>query len=126
MNIFTLDTQLEIGSIFEVAGTSIKIALKRDITELTRSYKGRVYDIGQIGSLIKIHMGRRILFATVRILRLQTDEEAAALTASARTSHDQEQRVIEADLSGQGWYCQNTQKLTLNRGLITYPLPIQP
>src|SRR5690625_4465526 len=105
MNIFTLDTQLEIGSIFEVAGTSIKIALKRDITELTRSYKGRVYDIGQIGSLIKIHMGRRILFATVRLLRLQTDEEAAALTAIAGISHDQEKRVIEADLLGQGWYC---------------------
>jgi len=125
MNIFTLDTQLEIGSIFEVAGTSIKIALKRDITELTRSYKGRVYDIGQIGSLIKIHMGRRILFATVRLLRLQTDEEAAALTAIAGISHDQEKRVIEADLLGQGWYCQNTQKLTFNRGVITYPLPMQ-
>lgn len=125
MTQFALNSQLEIGSIFEVAGTSIKVALKRDITELTRSHRGRVYDIGQIGSIIKIHMGRRILFASVRLLRLQTDEETAALTAAEGISYDQEKRVIEADLLGQGWYSPETNMLTFHRGVTTYPLPMQ-
>lgn len=53
MSAFLLDADLEIGSVFEVTGSAIKIALKRDITELTRSYSGRVYDVGQIGSIVK-------------------------------------------------------------------------
>jgi hypothetical protein len=57
MSAFLLDTDLEIGTVFEVAGSAIKIALKRDITELTRSYSGRVYDVGQIGSIVKMHLG---------------------------------------------------------------------
>lgn len=125
MSAFLLDADLEIGTVFEVAGSAIKIALKRDITELTRSHRGRVYDVGQIGSIVKMHLGRRILFATVRLLRLQSDEEAAALSAPQAKSVDLDRRVIEADLLGEAWFNSADSELTFKRGVSTYPLPLQ-
>ena len=117
---------MEIGAVFEVTGGSIKIALSRDIKELTRSHSGRVYDVGQIGSILKIHLGRRLIFATVRLLRLQSDEETAALSASAgHPVGGQDRRVIEADLLGEGWYNSAEDKLAFTRGVSTYPLPLQ-
>jgi uncharacterized protein len=125
MTAFLLDTDLEIGTVFEVAGTAIKIALKRDITELTRSHSGRVYDVGQIGSILKMHLGRRIIFATVRLLRLQSDEETAALSVSNGKVVDQDRRVIEADLLGEAWFNSADNELSFKRGVSTYPLPLQ-
>lgn len=125
MSAFLLDADLEIGTVFEVTGSAIKIALKRDITELTRSHRGRVYDVGQIGSIVKMHLGRRILFATVRLLRLQSDEEAAALSAPQGRPIDQDRRVIEADLLGEAWFNAVDDDLSFKRGVSTYPLPLQ-
>ena len=126
MNNFRIDPDLEIGTIFEVSGSAIKIALSRDITELTRSHGGRVYDVGQIGSILKIHLGRRLIFASVRLLRLQSDEETAALSLSAREiPGTHERRVVEADLLGQGWYNVTQGTLRFSRGVSTYPLPLQ-
>ncbi len=127
MTDFQIDDDLEIGSVFEVAGSEIKIALSKSISELTRSYSGRVYDIGQIGSILKLHMGRRLIFATVRLLRLQTDEEIAALTPSQSSGPtSQERRVIEADLLGEALFNSADDKLSFQRGVSTYPLPLQP
>lgn len=125
MTVFALDSDLEIGMVFEVAGTAVKIALKRDITELTRSHSGRVYDVGQIGSIVKMHSGRRILFATVRLLRLQSDEEAAALSVPHARAIDQDRRVIEADLLGEAWFNSADGELNFKRGVSAYPLPLQ-
>ena len=126
MSNFRIDPDLEVGTIFEVAGNSLKIAISKDIKELTRSHSGRVYDIGQIGSILKVHLGRRMIFATVRLLRLQSDEETAALTAAANQNlTTQDRRVIEADLLGEGWYNATEGKLTFSRGVSTYPLPLQ-
>ncbi|GGJ56491.1 hypothetical protein CDQ92_11015 [Sphingopyxis bauzanensis] len=125
MSAFLLDADLEIGTVFEVAGGAIKIALKRDITELTRSHSGRVYDVGQIGSIVKMHLGRKVLFATVRLLRLQSDEEAAALSPQQGKALDQDRRVIEADLLGEAWFNAAENELSFKRGVSTYPLPLQ-
>jgi hypothetical protein len=125
LSVFLLDADLEIGTVFEVAGSAIKIALKRDITELTRSHSGRVYDVGQIGSIVKMHLGRRLLFATVRLLRLQSDEEAAALVGPQSKMFDQDRRVIEADLLGEAWFNPTESELRFKRGVSTYPLPLQ-
>lgn len=126
MSAFQIDTDLEIGTVFEVAGSSIKIALSKDIRELTRSHSGRVYDVGQIGSILKMHLGRRLILATVKLLRLQSDEEVAALSASAGViASSQDRRVIEADLLGEGWYNTSEKALQFKRGVSTYPLPLQ-
>ena len=62
MNTFDLISDLKIGHIVEVSGTTIRVELSGDVTELTRTYEGRVYPIGQIGSIVKVHFGRRLVF----------------------------------------------------------------
>lgn len=126
-DIFQINSDLQIGTIFEVSSDSVKIALDRNITELNRTYRGRVYSVGQIGSIIKFHLGRKILFAHVSLLRLQSDEEAAAISAttgSAALSFDR--RVLEANMLGEGWWNEATNSLRFLRGASTYPLPLQP
>jgi hypothetical protein len=71
--LFTTLPSLRIGKIVKVSGNQIEIELDNKITELTRSVYGQVYSVGQIGSIIKIHFGRKILFAYVRMLRMQSD-----------------------------------------------------
>jgi DNA helicase HerA-like ATPase len=123
---YSIDPDLEIGSIFEVSGSSLKIALDKNITELSRSHDGRMYDVGQIGSIIKFHLGRKILFATVRLLRLQTDEEAIAIESThASSASSLDRRVIEADLLGEATWNHANKKLRFKRGVSTYPLPLQ-
>lgn len=120
MILFALDPALQIGSVFEASATGIKITLARELTELTRSHEGRVYALGQIGSLVKLHVGRTILFAMVRLLRLQTEEEAAQLGKPT----DSDRRVLEADLIGEAIWNPGTNKLRFDRGVRTYPLPL--
>ncbi|MBI1492689.1 ATP-binding protein [Halocynthiibacter styelae] len=123
---FLISDDLQIGTVFEVSGSSIKIALDKNITELTRGYKGRVYSVGQLGSIIKLHMGRRLIFATVSLLRLQSDEEAAAIAATTGiASSTMDKRVIEADLLGEAWWQAQSETLDFRRGISTYPLPLQ-
>lgn len=126
MTDFHIDTDLEIGSVFEVAGSEIKIALSKSITELTRSHSGRVYNVGQIGSLLKMHLGRKILFATVKLLRLQSDEEIAAIEGNDHLVHQSyDRRVIEATLLGEAWFDTTSSTLNFKRGVSLYPLPLQ-
>ncbi|NUJ80208.1 ATP-binding protein [Methylocystis sp. FS] len=122
MRDFEFNPDLQIGTVFETNGTSIKISLRRNLNELTQSHEGTVYSIGQIGSLIKLYLGRTILFAMVRMLRLQTDEEIAAV--ESRDAWDR--RVLEADLFGEARWIASTTRLSFDRGVRTYPLPLQP
>jgi hypothetical protein len=121
--LFTTIPSLRIGKIIEVSGNSIRIELNINITELTRSVFGQVYSIGQIGSIIKIHFGRKIIFAYVRMLRMQSDILSEEGKSTILPGDDK--RIIEADLFGQGTWSIKNQKLIFNRGVETYPLPLQ-
>ena len=117
---FSIDQALKIGTVFEVSGSGLKAALTPGLDELSRLHRGRVYGIGQIGSLIKIHFGRKTLFASVRALRLQTEEEAAAVAEVSS-----ERRVLEADLLGEGTWIKSDTRLDFTRGLSGSALPMQ-
>lgn len=121
--LFLAIPSLRVGKIIEVNGNSIRIELDVKITELTRTVYGQVYSIGQIGSIIKIHFGRKILFAFVRMLRMQSD----ILAEEGKTiiSPGDDKRILEADLFGQGVWNAKTAQLAFIRGLETYPLPLQ-
>ena len=117
---------LSFGTIIEVDGTHIVAELDTDIAELSRVYGGVIYPIGQFGSIIRIHFGRRVLFAYVSRLRMKVeyDRERGMLPDSNPTA-----RVIEADLFGEGeWLPASSDqswKLTFDRGITTFPLPQQ-
>ena len=121
MSDFDLDPDIQVGTVFEISGTTIKVSLKRSLTELVQTHGGTVYSVGQIGSLIKLHIGRTVLFAMVRLLRLQTEEEAAA----QGVTDGMDRRVLEADLFGEARWQKSTETLTFDRGVRNSPLPLQ-
>jgi len=123
MNPFAAIPELRIGSIIEVSGPAIRIELDGAITELTRTHCGHVYPIGQFASVIKIHYGRLLLFAYVRLLRMRSEMEREEGRQVASPADDS--RVIDADLFAEGLLHETTGRLELSRGVRHYPLPGQ-
>ncbi|MDP3332026.1 MAG: DUF87 domain-containing protein [Methylococcaceae bacterium] len=121
--LFEARTELRIGKILEVNGNSLRIELDNKISELTRSIDGQVYPIGQMASIIKIHFGKKVLFAYVRMLRMRSDLLAEEGKTPIEPGDDS--RILEADLFGQGSWSSKTNKLRFTRGVETYPLPLQ-
>ena len=123
----TIDN-LAIGKIIEVDGSHIVAELSPNLSELSRVYAGETYPIGQFGSIVKIHFGRRIIFAFVGRLRMKSEYEAERGLAPQASA---DERVIEADLFGEGeWVLDSAAnppswKLMFERGVATYPLPQQ-
>lgn len=119
-------SNLEIGSIIEVDGTRIIAELDTNITELTRVYGGVVYQIGQFGSIIKIHFGSKLIFGYVGRLRMKSEFE---LEKGIVTDSSSKARVIEIDLFGEGEWLYDTVaeewNLEFERGITTFPLPRQ-
>lgn len=119
---------LAIGKVIEVDGTHIVAELEPKLSDLSRVYSGETYPIGQFGSIVKIHFGRRLIFAFVGRLRMKAEYEAERGVAS-QTSGDE--RVVEADLFGEGEWILDSSivpakwDLRFDRGVATYPLPQQ-
>jgi DNA helicase HerA-like ATPase len=121
---------LIIGKIIEIDGTHIVAELDTAIKDLIRVYGGETYPIGQFGSIIKIHFGRKILYGFVGRLRMKAEyiaEKGLDLTGASDN-----ERVVEADLFGEGeWVSEkddentNKWKLVFDRGVTTFPLPQQ-
>lgn len=123
MNNFKEFSELEIGSIIEVQGTQLRVELDDDITDLTRMYRGHVYPIGQFASIVKIHYGRQILLAYVDLLRMRSEvaeEEGRSIPAS-----EEDTRILEVSLFGQGQWNSRQETFDLRRGIQSYPLPGQ-
>ncbi|KAA0676747.1 ATP-binding protein [Azospirillum brasilense] len=113
---------LRIGTIVEVSGTTVKAELLGDVAELTRTHNGRVYPIGQIGSVVKVHFGRRLVFGFVTLLRMRSEELAVS---GLPIPPDADQRVMEIELFAEGLWNAHDAKLAFTRGVSTYPLPRQ-
>lgn len=113
---------LLIGTIVEVSGTTVKAELSGDVAELTRSHEGRVYPIGQIGSVVKVHFGRRLVFGFVTLLRMRSEELAVS---GLPIPPDADQRLMEIELFAEGLWNSSINTLNFFRGVSTYPLPRQ-
>lgn len=121
-NPFELIPDLKIGHIVEVSGTTIKVELSGSVTELSRTYEGRVYPIGQIGSIVKVHFGRRLVFGFVTLLRMRSEE---LMEAAQPIPYDADQRLMEVELFAEGSWNAAEDRLDFLRGVATYPLPRQ-
>jgi hypothetical protein len=116
---------LAIGKIIEVDGSHVIAELDPGLTELSRVYAGETYPIGQFGSIVRIHFGRRLIYALVGRLRMKAEYEAERGLASQASA---DERIVEADLFGEGeWTLDDagTAQLQFERGVATYPLPQQ-
>ncbi|MEI7214647.1 ATP-binding protein [Pectobacterium versatile] len=121
MNFKPID-ELKIGHVVEVSGNKIRVELSNNVEELTRSYAGKVYAIGQLGSIVKIHFGRNIIFGFVTLLRMRSDE---LLPDALPIPPEADQRIMEVELFSHGQWSPSTQKLNFSRGVKIYPLPQQ-
>lgn len=122
MSKFELVKDLRIGHIVEVSGTSIRVELDGDVTDLSRTHAGRIYPIGQMGSVVKIHFGRHIVFGFVTLLRMRSEE----LIEQGKTiPPDADQRLMEVELFSEGIWQLSQQRLKFTRGVTTFPLPRQ-
>jgi DNA helicase HerA-like ATPase len=119
---------LSIGAIIEVNGTHIVAELDPQIVELSRVFAGDVYPIGQFGSILKIHFGRRLIYGYVSRLRMKSEYEREIGIVSPS---DSTARIVEADLFGEGEWILNADasppnwELYFDRGVSTFPLPQQ-
>ena len=120
---------LSIGKIIEVDGSRIIAELDHTISDLSRIFAGETYPIGQFGSIIKIHVGRRSIYGLVSRLRMKVEyqlEKGLPVSPS-------DDRIIEADLFGEGEWKRGDKDdkdkddwvLEFDRGVATYPLPQQ-
>lgn len=122
MKLFEFHKELAIGRVIEVAGTSIKVEIDETVTELSKLHEGRVYRIGQLGSIVKIHMGRQIVFGLVTLLRLRSEDPLSEMQGKPI---DADQRIMEIELFGNGYWDELNQRLIFYRGVSSYPLPQQ-
>jgi DNA helicase HerA-like ATPase len=123
MNPFQESADLLIGQVIEVSGTAIRVELDRQLSELSRIVDGRVCPIGQLASIVKIHYGRKVLFAYVRMLRMRS--ELAAELGQRPIAPGDDSRILEADLFAEGVWKNAEHRLSFSRGVETYPLPLQ-
>jgi len=122
MSSFDVVSDLRVGHIVEVSGTSVRVELDGSLTELTRSYAGRVYAIGQMGSIVKIHFGRNLVFGFVTLLRMRSEE---LIEQGKVIPPDADQRIMEVELFAEGVWQTATNSLRFKRGVSIYPLPRQ-
>lgn len=117
---------LAIGKIIEVDGSRIISELDADLSELSRIYGGEVYPIGQFGSIVQVHFGRRLIYAFVGRLRMKAEYE---VERGMLPSTSGDERIIEADLFGEGEWKNShdglSHTLEFERGVATFPLPQQ-
>lgn len=116
---------LAIGKVIEVDGSRIIAELDPKLSELSRVYEGETYPIGQFGSILRIHFGRKLIYAFVGRLRMKSEYEAERGILTPLSS---DERIIEADLFGEGEWINDSNcnsKLEFQRGIVTYPLPLQ-
>lgn len=122
MIMFKEHDDLKIGKIIEVNGNSIKVELETNLGNLSKIIDGRVYSVGQMASIIKIHFGRKIIFGYVKMLRMSSEID---LFEDKRIVPADDSRILEADLFGEAYWTESKNKLSFSRGVETYPLPLQ-
>jgi DNA helicase HerA-like ATPase len=76
-----------------------------------------------MASIIKIHFGKKLLFAYVRLLRMRSDLLIEEGKNPINPGDDS--RILEADLFGEGIWSIKSNTLAFFRGVETYPLPLQ-
>ena len=120
MTPFQESGDLLIGKVIEVSGTAIRVELDSKLSELSRVVDGRVCPVGQLASIVKIHYGRRLLFAYVRMLRMRS--EIAAEQGQNLIAPGDDSRILEADLFAEGTWLTADNRLKFSRGVETLSL----
>ena len=91
------DNSTQIGRVCEVNGASITVTLDQEMAGTSPIYRGNLYSIGQVGSLVRIPQGLVDLIATVNKVNI-VESVADSETAVTQTN---DERGIQIELIGQ-------------------------
>lgn len=115
---------LKIGHVVEVSGSKVVGELEGTVEDLYRTYKSRRYTVGQVGSIVKIEAGDKLVFGVVTKLRMtetlldETDKPPRETVSDAKW--------LEIELFGEALRTGlGESDFDFHRGVVTYPLPGQ-
>ena len=116
---------LKIGHIVEVAGSKAVGELEGSVKDLYRTYKSRRYAVGQVGSIVKIESGDKLVFGIVTALRMiETLADQPGKVNATEARHDA--KWLEIELFGEALRTGLGEgNFKFQRGVLTYPLPGQ-
>lgn len=118
---------LRVGRVIEVSGAKVVGELEASVEDLYRTYKSRRYTVGQVGSIVRIEAGDKLVFGLVTALRMA--EMAIAEKSPNTRGHERngDAKWLEIELFGEGLRTGiGDNDFTFERGVVTYPLPGQP
>ena len=119
------DEILKIGHVVEVSGSRIVGELEGTVEDLYRTYRSRRYTVGQVGSIVKIKAGDKLVFGVVTALRM-TELPPDAGDAMRGQPMASDAKRLEVDLFGEGLRTGlGEADFDFQRGVATYPLPGQ-
>ena len=116
---------LKIGHVVEVSGSKVFGALEATVQDLYRTYKSRRYTVGQVGSIVKILAGEKLVFGVVTALRMtETPLERDGSLSIPEVPSDT--KWLEIDLFGEALRTGLDEgEFDFRRGVASYPLPGQ-
>ena len=115
---------LQIGRVVEVSGSRVVGALEGSVENLYRTHKSRRYSVGQVGSVVNIVAGDRLVFGVITALRMA--EVSTNLGKDTKLSNGTDEKWIEIELIGEGIRTGLEEgDFEFSRGVVTYPLPGQ-
>lgn len=116
---------LKIGRVVEVSGSKVIGALEGTVEDLYRTYRSRRYAVGQVGSIVKIEAGDKLVFGVVTALRMtETLPDDGATVGSVDGVPDS--KWLEIELFGEALRTGlGESDFNFQRGVVTYPLPGQ-
>ena len=116
---------LKVGRVIEVSGSKVVGELESTVEDLYRTYKSRRYTVGQIGSIVKIQAGDKLVFGVVTALRMTENLLEEITDVNSRDVTPDEKR-IEIELFGEALRIGlGENDFEFQRGVVTYPLPGQ-
>ena len=120
-----IDAILKIGRVVEVSGSKVLGALEGTVEDLYRTYRSRRYTVGQVGSIIKIEAGDKLVFGVVTALRMtETLLDREGSVGAVESAPDA--KWLEIELFGEAVRTGlGESEFDFQRGVVTYPLPGQ-
>lgn len=117
---------LRIGRVIEVSGSKVIGELESSVEDLYRTYRSRRYTVGQVGSIVRIEAGDKLVFGVVTALRM-TELSLSESSGTKASAAPGDTKWLEIELFGEGTRVGlEAAEFIFQRGIVTYPLPGQP
>ena len=118
---------LRVGRVIEVSGSNVVGELEASVEDLYRTHNSRRYTIGQVGSVVRIEAGDKLVFGVIIALRMSEVSIAEKGMRGKLTERIGDAKWIEIELFGEGLRTGVEEaQFNFQRGVVTYPLPGQP